>query len=178
VVFCEGAVTERQYVIQLARSVRATSVKVATEHGDPKYLVELAVKHKRAGRKSAPADIVWCIFDADDHKRLNDALIQARDNDIPVALSNPCFELWALLHFADHRAYIDRAALRAEVQAHLPGYDKELPFDKLAPGKDAAADRAKSLGEMHIGNGSEKHENPSTNVWQIVEAIENLRTAP
>jgi hypothetical protein len=173
-VYCEGKVTERGYINDLARHVRATSVTVASEHGDPKYLVERAAAQKKATKSADPKDSIWCVFDADDHLRLAEALKQAKDNGIPVALSNPCFELWVLLHYDDHRAYIERAALRAKVKTHLPKYDKAVPFAELHPSCDQASARAVALHDMHEGNGSVRHENPSTSVWELVEAIVRL----
>jgi hypothetical protein len=178
-VYCEGRVTERQYLINLAARFRATSVSVARDHGDPKYLVELAVaQKKRARRQGEAADLIWCVFDADDHERLTDALIQARDNQIPVALSNPCFELWVILHFEEQTAYLDRAAARRCVQTHIRDYDKKLPFESLVPGAEAAHTRARALEERHLGNGSKEYENPSSGMWRFVDAVGALRTAP
>jgi hypothetical protein len=178
-VFCEGKVTERQYINDLARHLRATSVSVSREHGDPKHLVEFAVAERRARRRGREArDSIWCVFDADDHERLTEALVQARDNNLPVALSNPCFELWVLLHFEDQTAFIERAPLRARVQEFIPGYDKLLPFDVLLPGEDDAMARAEALSQRHVGNGSPEHENPSSGVWRLVADIASVRTAP
>ena len=36
----------------------------------------------------------------------------ARRHQISVAVSNPCIELWFVLHFEDHRAWIDRHAVQ------------------------------------------------------------------
>jgi hypothetical protein len=178
-VFCEGKVTERGYVLDLAKHLRATSVSVATEHGDPKYLVELAAAEKRRRRRgTGPSDHIWCIFDRDDHERLLEALDQARANEIPVALSNPSFELWVLLHLCDHTAYIDRAALRGLVQDRLQGYDKRVPFADVAPGLDEACSRAEALAERHVGNDSDETENPSSGMWRFVEVVKTLRTPP
>lgn len=53
-------------------------------------------------------DHVWVIFDKDDLDnndstkiRFEEAFIKARENNIQVAYSNECFELWLLLHFVD-----------------------------------------------------------------------------
>ena len=75
----------------------------------PKTLVERAVAMKREAALEAKRkkdenlkyDQVWCVFDIDEHPFVPEAKQQARDNGIEVAISNPCFELWALLHFRD-----------------------------------------------------------------------------
>ena len=56
-------------------------------------------------------DEVWCVHDVDDHPRLDEARIMARDNDISLAVSNPCFELWLLLHFREDPGMQDRETL-------------------------------------------------------------------
>lgn len=176
-VYCEGKVTEHRYIYELARYVRATTVAVADEHGDPKFLVERAVSEKRRRRSSRePGDQIWCVFDVDEHARLADAIVQARDNGIGVALSNPSFELWALLHFEAQTAYIEREPLRRKLQTHIVGYDKLLPFADLLSRQDDATARAQALTEMHVQNGSADNENPSTTVWMLVDAITRLRS--
>ncbi|WP_084734299.1 RloB family protein [Rhodococcus sp. RD6.2] len=49
---------------------------------------------------------VWIVVDRDDHAYLEDALRTALREGIRVAFSNPCFEVWPILHLSDHRAAI------------------------------------------------------------------------
>ena len=78
---------------------------------DPKALVKRAIELKRAanatGRGAARA-CVWAVFDRDEHERFDEACQLARTNDIQLAVSNPCFELWAVFHYRDYGAFIDR----------------------------------------------------------------------
>lgn len=112
-------------------------IKVAS----PRLLVERAAAKKREAQRDAKSrrdeflayDEVWCVFDVDEHPHLHDARQQARDNGIDLAVSNPCFELWALLHFQDHTAHIERADARRRLKRHLPGYEKALPFCTPSP---------------------------------------------
>lgn len=68
-------------------------------------------------------DHVWAVFDKDDldqnettRKRFEDAFTLARDNDVNIAYSNECFELWLLLHFINvsHKAPIPRKVCDGE----------------------------------------------------------------
>ena len=61
-------------------------------------------------RKQADRDFdeVWCIFDTDEHKNLPHALNDAIQSRINVAVSNPCFELWLVLHVREQTRHIDR----------------------------------------------------------------------
>lgn len=178
-VFCEGRVTEREYIRDLARHVRASSVTVAPARGDPQRLVESARAFKEDPANGLRAeDLVWCVFDADDHARLAPALDLARAANLSVALSNPSFELWALLHFADQTAYIERRAVRRELKRFVPKYGKRLPLARLLPGQDDAVARAQALEARHVANGLPAYENPSSSAWELVETIGRLRTAP
>jgi hypothetical protein len=146
--------------------------------GVPKTLVERATEMKADAERAAKAakdenqlyDQVWCVFDIDDHPKVDDAKQQARDNGIKLAVSNPCFELWVLLHFQDQRAHITRAKLRAACRNHLPGYKKVLPTEKLKPQYEQAAARARDLDEWQQQQGR-KDANPSTGVYKLTQAI-------
>lgn len=113
---------------------------------------------------------VWGVFDVDDHPNLDKAVKMASMHGIEVAVSNPCFELWALLHFQDQRAHIERTKLRAVLQQYLPGYDKTLDFQRLNPGYGSALQRAAALAEEaeRIGDPGR---NPTTGVARLTESI-------
>lgn len=107
-VFTEGTRTEDGYLIHWRRKYRdRVNVAIGDVHGEPLTLVNAAVEAKRQeareerkGRGRAH-DEVWCVFDRDDHKRFHDALDKAASNDIKIVISNPCIELWFILHFSD-----------------------------------------------------------------------------
>ncbi|MFI9817183.1 RloB family protein [Saccharothrix variisporea] len=93
--------------------------------------------------------------------RRAEGITAANRTAVSLAVSDPCFELWLLLHFRDHTAHIDGAkAAKALLTRHIVGYDKKVDFDVFAVNVDSAITRAKVLGP----------ENPSTGVWRLVEA--------
>jgi len=169
-IVCEGTVTEPGYSNDLRNRERSLVELVIEAGGTPKTLVERAALLKKASERRARKDAneryehVWCVFDVDEHPYLAEAQQQARDNKIDVAISNPCFELWALLHFQDQRAWIDRSNVQRLCRQHMPGYVKRLPCDVLHPRVDDARRRAI---ELHPGD------NPSTTVHRLVECIVN-----
>ena len=177
-IVCEGTVTEPCYFRQLRHLLRSLIELVIIPGGDPKTLVERAVEKKaesyRAAHRQGDAylayDQVWCVCDVDEHKRLPAALQQARDNGINMAVSNPSFELWALLHFADQTAHIEREKARALCKKHMPRYDKELPCDVLMPRYPDARQRAVKLEQWHESRDT-AGSNPSTGVYLLVEQI-------
>ena len=89
---------------------------------------------------------------------------------IRLAISNPCFELWALLHFQDHTAYIERKDARRRLKRHLPQYDKALPFARLHLSYADAVQRAQEL-ERRRKDAGDPGGNPSTGVHKLTEQI-------
>jgi hypothetical protein len=154
-------------------------VIVADEHGVPTTLVDLAVAAKadatrdqRRGRGAAWDD-VWCVFDEDSHPGLREAIEKAEANGIKLAVSNPCIELWFVLHFNDQAGYIERRDAQSQAR-HLLGCDKGLSdnaLDALAERYEDARERALALDEKHIGDGSPRRTNPSSEVWKLVDQI-------
>jgi len=120
-VVTEGEVTEPEYLHGLQRACRnpRVTIKVADQHGVPATLVRIAKQEKQEAEARAERerdenlayDSVWCIFDIDDHPAIGETKEMARDNGIRLAISNPCIELWLLLHFRDNPGY--RIALQS-----------------------------------------------------------------
>jgi hypothetical protein len=170
-VVCGARNTEPAYVRGLLRAVdnRAVDVRVKVCPQDPVSVVRYAAGERdRAHGHDAHT---WCVLDVDDFAHLDEALCLARAEDVEVALSNPCFELWLLLHFRDHRSRVDgfRQALR-HLLPHHPGYSKaadRFDFGLYREGWRQAADRARRLAEP----GEEYKENPSTGMWRLVRQI-------
>ena len=168
-IVCEGEVTEKHYFDDL-RIQKQISIEIEFIAGaTPKTLVEWAVRKKRALGRGEEKEI-WVVFDVDTHPFLAEARQQAKDNSIRVAISNPCFELWALLHFQDQSAYIKCAEVRNLCKKHMPRYDKELPCSKLLPLYEEALRRAQALQKAHEANGT-VGANPSTGVFDLVRSI-------
>jgi hypothetical protein len=125
---------------------------------------------KRQKDENLKYDHVWCVFDVDEHPFVPEAKQQARDNGIEIAVSNPCFELWALLHFRDQRAHIERERLHHECKRYMPGYEKQLPSLQLHPLYEDALQRARVLDQWQASRGC-AGANPSTGVYRLMEQI-------
>jgi hypothetical protein len=179
-IVCEGGVTEAGYFKDLRAAFRnpLVAVEIDDEGGVPKTLVERAAAKKREAERDAKSrrdefltyDEVWCVFDVDEHPHLHDARQQARDNEIDLAVSNPCFELWALLHFQNHTAHIERRDARHRLKRHLPDYEKALPFAQLHPTYSEAVRRAQEL-DRRREDADDSGGNPSTGVYRLTERI-------
>ena len=180
-VVCEGVRSEPDYLRGYERMVcnANVTIEIPRERGEPRKIVEIAkarrqaadIEAQRQGDEWLSFDEVWCVFDRDDHERFQDACQMALANGFMLAVSNPCFELWLLLHFRDspgarHRKELSRL-LRDE---YLPGYEKCLDFDDLADGVGTAVDRARRLDQRAEEMG-EAGRNPTTGVYRLVESI-------
>ena len=115
-------------------------------------------------------DEVWGVVGVDEYPALPDARGQARDNGIKLAISNPCFELWLLLHFREQNAHIERHAVAKLLRNYIRDYQKHVPFGALRDGYSEAVQRARKLDTRHIEIGAEG-DNPSTNVYILTERI-------
>jgi hypothetical protein len=182
-VVCEGKKTEPGYLKQFQHHVRNPRVHIEAlgPAGVPLTVVQTAIEQRARADDEARRqrdvnlrwDQVWAVFDMDDHPNVAAAKQLALQQGIALAVSNPCFELWAFLHFADQQSHIHRVKLRAALQKHLPGYDKELAFAKMHTGYDDAAGRARALDD-HATRADRAGRNPTTGVYLLTEAIRTL----
>ena len=179
-VSCEGERTEPEYLRGFLRHTKNVLVdlKIPNEHGDPKKVVEIAKAATQAARSKARAqndeflsyDQTWCVFDRDEHPRFDPACIMAEDNGYELAVSNPCFELWLLLHFRDSPGDQPRDRILTMLKKHVPDYDKGIAFTDFVAGIDDAVRRARQLDEAALKMG-EKRRNPTTGVYRLVQTI-------
>lgn len=179
-IICEGRKTEAEYFRNIRSVFRNSLIEIELDRGGgvPKSLVERAVARKREAEHLARSqrdaflsyDEVWCVFDVDRHPNLPEAKQQATHNGISLAISNPCFELWALLHLQEHSSHAEGKTIFQLLKRRFPGYQKVLPFDQIHPGYDLAVERAKIL-EQRRREADDVGGNPSTGVYKLTETI-------
>ncbi len=182
-IVCEGRLTEPVYFEALARSVRNPRVEVKVEAGKgvPVTVVEFAIKAMKAANKRAKEEKddnlayeeVWCVIDVDEHPNLGAAQALAGAHGIQMAVSNPCFELWLLLHLREQPGPQHRHDVQRLLGERLSGYGKDVtPFlTVLLPGVSVARQRALRLAREAAAVG-EAGRNPSTGVHGLVDVIE------
>lgn len=177
---CVEGNTEEQYLKDWARRLRASVlITVDSIRGNPLTLVKHAREVKRAEARDARRgrgttfDEYWCVFDVDSHDHLHDALDMASGNEISVALSNPCLELWLVIHFEDSRAHIDRWTVQRRSEQILrcaKNLDPEA-LDRLHLTHEEAIRRARQLARDHESAGSDPTSNPSSTMFELVQSI-------
>lgn len=134
-------------------------------------------------------DSVWIVADgdvnyqaADAIKKKNEALTQARataeKEAYSLLISNPCFELWYLLHLRYTTAHLPDydAVKKALEQAGIKDYEKHNDlYGQLASRTSEAITRAKRLETYQVENGFNVplglDANPFTEVYRLVEKL-------
>jgi RloB-like protein len=168
-VWCGAIRTEPDYFNGLRRRFRnsGVTIKVRSVGAAPDVLVRAAASY-RDSKGPGAFDQVWCVVDTDEFD-IDAAVTEARRNGVRLAISNPCFELWLLLHHADCRSFCAGCAeVVRRLRKYLPNYDKaQVAFSDFADGVLDAVKRARGLEPT----GEEHRHNPSTNVWRLVEQI-------
>ncbi len=190
----EGQVTERLYCEQVREklSLSAAHVRVVQPgFTDAAGLIRAAIHfrdetigrapHQRSNSAVSRYDHVWVVFDADVPERLGTlpaALELARREQIRVALSTLCIEVWLLLHFRDRPgAFNDSAEVcRALAEAWGRAYDKsEVTFSALWPALlpqiPTAIGRAEAIRAYHLDAATPPPANPSTDMDRLVLSL-------
>src|SRR5262245_11521235 len=85
----------------------------------PQTIAQKATTVRKALSKSEDSfekyDQVRVIIDRDTHPRFDDAVSNCLAAGVYVARSNPCFELWLILHFET----FDKPGKSSDLQKHL-----------------------------------------------------------
>ena len=189
VIVCEGKVTEPTYFKSFTECYSNTLVTVITIGGCgvPVSVVQRAIDQKheltklaRLSKNSYDQQFeVWAVFDRDAHPKpqVPKALELARYNGIHTAYSNPCFELWGLMHFSCVAKPGSHQQTQRDLKRLLPSFCHErnpiLPFDTLASRYAAAVVNAKrALKDRETEN--QPHGDPSTSVHLLTEQIRHF----
>lgn len=185
VVVCEGANTEPNYLADFScqygnKLVRVTCIPGA---GAPVTIVNKAVDIRKnlvrkARREKNSFDSlfqVWAVFDIDEHPNIDRAVDKARANKISVARSNPCFEIWPLLHIRSHTGCIHRHDLQKLLGDEMPNYKpenaKNVDYQSIKDMYPEACKRADKLLDMHVEVDT-PFGNPSTEIHNLLKQIE------
>jgi hypothetical protein len=182
-VCCEGQKTEPAYLRGLRRHLRNNLIEIDVVPGPgvPATVVARAVEKQRdsaRARKRHPDEVydeVWAVFDRDEHPGYAGAIETARVSGVHAANSNPCFELWLLLHFQDQTAALERDDACARLKLHVPTYEKRFEtddgkgFEAFSGNLDAACARAETIRRRASENQTDG--NPTTNMDLLLRSV-------
>lgn len=157
-----------------------TRFVVATEgqETEPQYFSMFNSKHStvkvvllRNKRKTSPGQVLdrlkkadisqkdhaWLVIDRDtwEEVELNQVFNDCKAKGYKMALSNPMFEYWLLLHFEDGNG-VNAGNVKTRLKIHLPDFTKShVEIHKIEPGIDDAIRRA------------ERKDNPRCEKWPL-----------
>ena len=180
-IVCEGRETEPRYFrsLQVAFRIRGMRVEVvpgSDGRGSPGRILKTALLHQKERQLDlSNDDEAWCVFDTEQegtHPDLQDVIERASRAHIQLAVSNPAFEYWYLLHYeCTNRPFIDATEVLDRLCRHLPQYTKTM--NAFACIKDQAktalanAETLRKRAEIDW----EQCPNPSTGVDRLVQRI-------
>ena len=183
VVFAEGKNSEPDYVNGLKNLPHisentALKLEVHPEQGTPLTLVEMAV----ARQQDSEIDECWCLFDVEwpkHHPNLEKAIALAAASNIKLAISNPCFEVWLILHLKAHTRFVDTKDAERTSKGLDGRTGKSIDAAKYLPHRKEAALRARALARRHSDAGTRfPHDNPSSGMYRFLEAVEGNSSQP
>lgn len=125
-------------------------------------------------------DLAFAVFDMDlddrKQRKINKVLRKAMENHVRIIRSNPCFEVWYLMHFVySTRQFPNGNEVITALKKYVPEYRKNsCDFDLYHSRTKTAIENCKKLEKYHetvhpeINN---KLSNPMSDVYQVVEKV-------
>ena len=159
-VFCEGE-TEIAYV-KFLRSLYRAPIQVIPKKGKSNISEDFIVKSKNEYVQT-DQDKVFLMYDLDVDGMLEQL---QKISNAELLVSNPCVELWFLLHYQEQKAEIASEKCVQKYQKVSKGYKKGILSEEEKEGftknRESAIDRAKKLAAF---------QNPSTTVFKLLEEL-------
>src|SRR3972149_2556550 len=150
----EGAETEPQYFALFNSKTTTVTVKCLKSRSDsaPRHVLKRMERYLVTNSLKS-GDEAWLVVDKDQWteeqlSQLHEWAI--RDDRYGLAVSNPAFELWLLMHFDDGTDLVNIHQCRERLKRYIPNYDKgNIETVKLIPGIPAAIERARMKDTPH-----------------------------
>ena len=154
-IFTEGSVTEPKYFREFIQyfKISQAQVKVIDREStasSPESVIKEMDYYKKSNPFKTKNDIYCMVIDTDRWgKNLKEAVDDAHQRRYLVALSNPCFEIWLLMHFQDANTILNNANLlmtKTEINTQIHSYpitgNNEIDY---FPRTDSAVETAEKL---------------------------------
>lgn len=148
---------------------------------DPINMINALEKEmKERGMNKDDGDIAYCVFDTDCNTskqvQINQAIDKCKKKNIELIKSNPCFEIWFILHYSNStKQYNSNTELMDKLKKYIPQYEKNKDvFQLISDRTNIAIENSKKLESYHIKLGKDINDiecNPSTQIYKIVEKI-------
>ena len=169
---CEGS-CEEIYFKNMKGNERLTNINI--EILNPNISTPSGLyKYTKRKQKERQYDRVFCVFDGDVLKQYD----KKPDSHIKSIISNPCFEVWFLLHYkySAKEFYNCDNLINLELKRYIPDYEKSQIYHSkknfykiLKQYLNDAISNAKKLDEENKKSGRPK--GTSTEIYKIIEEI-------
>lgn len=176
--------TERNYFREFNRSIKGCAIVFSDGNNtDPVNIVHDALNSAdKRDIEPQNGDSIYAVFDTDFKKesQISEARKLAERNGVEIILSNPCFEVWLLLHFRySTRGYQSNNEVIKELNDVWPEYRKNIAsFKQLRDRCEDAIENTGKLKKFHNetkGTDIVERCNPSTDVDKLVTRIIEAR---
>lgn len=178
VVSVEGSKTEPQYFAIFNHPQSIVLVKClkrpSTESSPIHVLKKIQAYLKKESLKKT--DEAWIVVDKDawTEDQLRELLQWTKESDHHgLALSNPNFEYWLLLHFEDGKGIANPQECLTRLKKHLPNYKKDIESKKIT--LDLITKAIVRAKQRDINYSNDLPLIWSTTVYKLVEKIINHR---
>lgn len=173
----EGEKTEKLYFNEIRKRADLTATEIKVEPckkgTSPIQIVESG--HKLLSQDFPQIDEVWCIFDkeAKKYERNFKFALEMAAQPVPTgkrlrcAVSNPCFELWILLHFVKtDKPFSNCRDVLADLKKEAPLYTKSSrsEIEKICKEVSKAVEHARWLRNRNVAC-------PSTDVDLLIGSL-------
>lgn len=182
VIAVEGKKTEPEYFENIKNELKNGNIKLEIlpplegDSAPQNILKKLLLKLKDYSK----TDSFWLVCDVDRHNNLNVVIKDAKNNNIQIAISNPCFEVWLYLYCGDIKiagsmVYFDETEL--EEQEELNSQKMKTIYGKSKSkhcnNHQIAIERAQNLTKTAGAKNflTEAEHRGKTNVYKLVQAI-------
>ncbi len=193
----EGSVSEKKYFEDFRKSdffndnglIEIISLKRPSNAGSDPISIKKLLQEAKKEYHFKNTDEFWLIIDRDDWESIHhhnfDKLVDdcKKENNFFLAMSNPCFEIWLILHLKDinefnideklkiisnqkisnKKNYIDKVL--SEIQGR--GYNKRPNPRVFLPLTKTAIDRAKALDNKN----DDYPKQLGTHIYKLVEKL-------
>ena len=162
-IFCEGE-TEESFISYL-RSKYRLSVKIISKIAGNSINSRFIANCKK-GKVTHKKDMDFLLYDTDNIVILD----KLKKIKAKILFSNPCIELWFLLHYKDQISFISSEDCLQELKKRNKTYNKGAIDNNLKEVFDNkikdACNRAKKLT---------LYKNPSSNIFEFIEMLEVVK---
>lgn len=168
--------TERDYFTMDAFRDAGKAIRFPKDiHPDRRNPAAVLKRFQKALRTEdfRAGDEAWIVVDVDEWDRgeLEALLAWARKDDRRhVAISNPKFELFLVMHFEKGNGCTTASSVDAALRRHMPGYDKRLRRGQFSAGQVRAESHSGSTAPTGSTFGYPARKAPATEWMQALEA--------